>query len=74
VLATASALRHDACVRRLGRAGSRTGVQPDSSHGGADQVDRDEPGGAVMLSREWDVADAFRLIVNQRASPVAGED
>jgi GntR family transcriptional regulator len=36
-----------------------------------DQVDYDERGRAVMLSREWHVADAFELIVNRRAvSPV----
>ena len=39
-----------------------------------DQVDRDVRGRAVMLSREWHVADAFELIVNRRAPPVAGED
>ena len=35
-----------------------------------DQVDYDERGRSVMLSREWHVADAFELIVNRRASSV----
>ncbi|MBV9413881.1 MAG: GntR family transcriptional regulator [Solirubrobacterales bacterium] len=33
-----------------------------------EQVDYDERGHAVMLSREWHVADAFELVVNRRAS------
>jgi GntR family transcriptional regulator len=38
-----------------------------------DQVDFDQRGRPVMLSREWHVADAFELIVNRRASPAADD-
>lgn len=38
-----------------------------------DQVDYDARGRAVMLSHEWHVADAFRVMVNRRSSPTVDD-